>query len=185
MKQPRQIAETGLAPALYDRHAASILRAMQTVYIETTIPSYLGAHPSRQEPMASHQKLTHRWWKNERHKYLLYSSLLVRQEASRGDADAARRRLPYLHGIAELAVLPGTDKLEAELIRLFQLPPRTAADAGHLAMVILHRIDFLLTWNCTHLANASLQKNMMEYCLYHKLHVPIVCTPETLSTSTP
>lgn len=59
---------------------------MQTVYIETTIPSYLAAHPSRQEPMASHQKLTHEWWKDQRHKFLLYSSVLVRLEASRGDA---------------------------------------------------------------------------------------------------
>jgi hypothetical protein len=154
---------------------------METVYIETTIPSYLGAHPSRQEPMASHQKKTHDWWKNERHKFLLYSSILVRQEASRGDGDAAQRRLDYLNGITELEVLPGTERLEADLIRLFQLPPRAAADAGHLAMAILHGIDYLLTWNCTHLANATLQKDMMEYCLYHKLHVPIVCTPETLS----
>ena len=128
---------------------------METVYIETTIPSYLGAHPSRQEPMASHQKRTHDWWKNERHKFLLYSSILVRQEASRGDGDAAQRRLDYLNGITELEVLPGTERLEADLIRLFQLPPRAAADAGHLAMAILHRIDYLLTWNCTHLANAT------------------------------
>lgn len=155
---------------------------MQTVYIETTIPSYLGAHPSRQEPMASHQKLTHEWWKDQRHKFLLYSSVLVRLEASRGDANAAQRRLAYLNGITELDVLPETVRLEADLIRLFQLPPRAAADAGHLAMAILHRMDYLLTWNCTHLANATLQKELMDYCLYHKLHLPIICTPETLIT---
>lgn len=155
---------------------------MQTVYIETTIPSYLGAHPSRQEPMASHQKLTHRWWNDQRHKFLLYSSVLVRLEASRGDANAAQRRLAYLNGITELDVLPETVRLEADLIRLFQLPPRAAADAGHLAMAILHRMDYLLTWNCTHLANATLQKELMDYCLYHKLHLPIICTPETLIT---
>ena len=155
---------------------------MQTVYIETTIPSYLGAHPSRMEPMASHQKLTHEWWKDQRHKFLLYSSVLVRLEASRGDANAAQRRLAYLNGITELDVLPETVRLEADLIRLFQLPPRAAADAGHLAMAILHRMDYLLTWNCTHLANATLQKELMDYCLYHKLHLPIICTPETLIT---
>ncbi|MBK8037824.1 MAG: type II toxin-antitoxin system VapC family toxin [Verrucomicrobiaceae bacterium] len=155
---------------------------MQTVYIETTIPSYLGAHPSRQEPMASHQKLTHRWWNDERHKFLLYSSVLVRLEASRGDANAAQRRLAYLNGITELDVLPETVRLEADLIRLFQLPLRAAAYAGHLAMAILHRMDYLLTWNCTHLANATLQKELMDYCLYHKLHLPIICTPETLIT---
>jgi hypothetical protein len=158
---------------------------MQTVYVETTIPSYLAAHPSRQEPLASDQKLTHDWWDKHRPKFLLYSSLLVRLEASRGDPAAAQRRLGYLNGITELEVLPGTEQLEGELIRLFQLPPRAAADAGHLALVILHRINYLLTWNCTHLANATLQKDMMEYCHYHKLHVPIVCTPRSLNTLTP
>ena len=154
---------------------------MQTVYLETTIPSYLGARPSQREPMATHQKLTHAWWRTERPKFLLYSSLLVRMEVTRGDQAAARRRLGYLENVAELEVLPETDRLEAELIRLFGLPPRAATDAGHLAMAILHRIDYLLTWNCTHLANATLQRDLMQYCLYRKLHVPIVCTPETLS----
>ena len=135
--------------------------------------------------MASDQKFAHEWWDKQRPKFLLYSSLLVRLEASRGDAAAAQRRLGYLNGITELEVLPGIEQLEADLIRLFQLPPRAAADAGHLALVILHRIDYLLTWNCTHLANASLQKDLMEYCHYHKLHVPIVCTPKSLKTSTP
>ncbi|MCX6877259.1 MAG: type II toxin-antitoxin system VapC family toxin [Verrucomicrobia bacterium] len=158
---------------------------MQSVYIETTIPSYLAAHPSSLEPRAAHQRLTHEWWNTERHKFLLYSSLLVRQEASRGDPKAAQRRLDYLKGMAELEILPGVEQLESELIRLFQLPPRAATDAGHLAMAILHRIDYLLTWNCTHLANATLQKDLMQYCLYHQLHVPIVCTPETLSISNP
>lgn len=158
---------------------------MQTVYLETTIPSYLGARPSRQKPMATHQKLTHEWWRTERHKFLLYSSLLVRMEVSRGDENAAQRRLGYLEHVTELDVLLGTDRLEAELIRLFALPPRAATDAGHLAMAILHRVDYLLTWNCTHLANATLQRDLMHYCLYHKLHVPIVCTPETLSKLNP
>jgi hypothetical protein len=108
--------------------------------------------------------------------------LLVRLAAARGDAAAAQRRLGYLNGITELEVLTGTDQLEADLIRLFQLPPRAAADAGRLAMAILHRMDYLPTWNCTHLANANLQKDMMEYCLYHKLHVPIIWTPESLNT---
>jgi hypothetical protein len=132
--------------------------------------------------MASHQKLTHDWWKDQRHKFLLYSSVLVRLEASCGDANAAQRRLAYLNGITELDVMPETVQLEADLICLFQLPPRAAADAGHLAMAILHRMDYLLTWNCTHLANATLQKELMDYCLYHKLHLPIICTPETLIT---
>ena len=153
---------------------------METVYIETTIPSYLAALPSRQEPMATHQQLTHAWWNQDRHRFLLYSSAFVRQEASGGDPEAAQRRLVYLTPLPELDVPEELDQLEAGLIRLFQLPPRAATDASHLGMAMLHKMDYLLTWNCTHLANATLQKDLHEYCQYHQLHFPIVCTPETL-----
>ena len=153
---------------------------MQTVYIETTIPSHLAAHPSRQEPMATHQTITHEWWNNQKHRFLLYSSDFVRRKATGGDPNAAQRRLGYLTNILELDVPDQLDYLETELIGLFQLPARAAADASHLGIVILHRIDYLLTWNCAHLANATLQKELHQYCLYHNLHYPIVCTPETL-----
>jgi hypothetical protein len=153
---------------------------MQTVYIETTIPSYLAANPSSQEPMASHQKLSHAWWDQHRHRFLLYSSAFVRGEAAAGDPEAAQRRLYYLAPLPELDVPIELDQLEADLIRLFQLPPRAATDASHLGMAMLHRMDYLLTWNCKHLANATLQKDLHEYCLYYNYHFPIVCTPETL-----
>ncbi len=153
---------------------------MQTVYIETTIPSYLGAHPSRKEPMASHQKLTHDWWNQHRYRFRLYTSAFVRGEAAGGDANAAQRRMVYLTSLPELDVPDELDQLEADLIRLFQLPPRAATDASHLGMAMLHKMDYLLTWNCAHLANATLQKDLHEYCQYHSLHFPIVCTPETL-----
>lgn len=158
---------------------------MQSVYIETTIPSYLAAHPSRQEPMASHQKLSQVWWKQHQHRFLLYTSAFVRGEAAGGDASAAKRRMVYLEPLPDWEVPDELDQLEADLIRLFQLPPWAATDASHLGMAILHRMDYLLTWNCTHLANATLQKDLHEYCLYHKLHFLIVCTPEPLIQLTP
>ena len=155
---------------------------MESVYLETTIPSYLSAQSSRIEPIASYQKITHRWWMQERHRFLVYSSLFVREEVSRGAPVAVSRRLACLKEIPELPIPKELDRIEAELIRLFQLPPKAATDASHLAMAILHRIDYLLTWNCTHLANASLQRSLLQYCLYHQLHVPIICIPETLIT---
>jgi len=153
---------------------------MRTVYVETTIPSYLAAHPSRQEPMASNQKLTHEWWNQHRRRFYLYSSAFVRAEAAGGDHGAAQRRLVYLTPLPELDVPEALDQLETDLIRLFQLPPKAATDASHLGMAMLHRMDYLLTWNCRHPANATLQKDLHDYCRYHNLHFPIVCTPETL-----
>lgn len=153
---------------------------MQCVYIETTIPSYLAAHPGREEPMASHQKATHLWWKTEREHFLLYTSQLVRVEASRGDAGAAARRKVYLDPLPDLDVPLETEALADSLIKLLRIPPKAEADATHLALAILHQITYLLTWNCTHLANPVLQKDLIDYCNYHRLHIPVICTPELL-----
>lgn len=153
---------------------------MQTVYVETTIPSYLAAHPSRQEPMASHQKATHLWWKTEQQHFLLYTSQLVRVEASRGDSGAAARRKAYLDPLPDLDIPLETEALADSLIKLLRIPPKAEADATYLALAILHRITYLLTWNCTHLANPVLQKDLIDYCNYHQLHIPVICTPELL-----
>jgi hypothetical protein len=158
---------------------------METVYIETTIPSYLGAHPSRQQVMAQHQKFTHTWWKQERSRYRLFTSFLVRAEASRGDPKAAARRMLFLDNIPDLDVPLETDALAKDIIKLLKIPPKAEADATHLALTILHRITFLLTWNCTHLANPTLQKELIEYCNYHQLHIPVICTPELLLPASP
>lgn len=130
--------------------------------------------------MAQHQKFTHDWWKNERSRYRLYTSFLVRAEASRGDPGAVARRIPFLDEIPDLDVPLETDRLSQSLIKLLKIPPKAEADATHLALAILHRITYLLTWNCTHLANPVLQKELIEYCQYHHLHVPVICTPELL-----
>lgn len=158
---------------------------METVYIETTIPSYLTAHRSRQEPLASHQRITDEWWKSERNRFRLYSSIAVRAEISKGDALAAARRLKIMQGIPELAVTAAVQPLADSIVQLLKLPPKASMDATHVAFSIVHRIDYHLTWNCTHLANAALQKQLFEYCTYHHLHMPVICTPELLTPTQP
>ncbi len=122
-------------------------------------------------------------WQNKRQKFRLYTSVFTVDEARRGDADAAARRMQFLSGIPELDIPPELPQIEDDIIKLFNLPPRAATDASHLALAILHRLDFFLTWNCAHLANALHQKELMDYCTYHSLHVPIICTPESLTQS--
>jgi len=157
---------------------------VQTVYIETTIPSYLAAKPSSIASIAADQQATHHWWRNERVRFRLFTSVFTIDESSRGDASAAKRRLSFLSDIPDLDIPATLPALEADIIKLFRLPPKAFTDASHLGLAVLHRMDYLLTWNCTHLANAVLQKDLMEYCQYHGLHVPIVCTPDAL-ISTP
>jgi len=154
---------------------------METVYIETTIPSYLTAHRSSQEPMASHQQITKDWWDHERMRFRLYSSIAVRAEISKGDGTAAARRLKAMAGIPELEVTAEVQPLTDSIVQLLQLPQKAEMDAAHVAFAIVHRMDYLLTWNCTHLANAPLQKALFEYCTYHHLHMPVICTPELLT----
>jgi hypothetical protein len=158
---------------------------MDTVCIETTILSYLAAHLSRQPVIAQHQKFTHEWWKQERSRYRLLNSFLVRAEAARGDTGAATLRKPFLDSIPDLDVPAETDELAKDLIKLLKIPPKAEADATHLALTILHRLTYLLSWNCTHLANPALQKELIEYCNYHQLHIPVVCTPELLPPASP
>jgi hypothetical protein len=153
---------------------------MQSVYIETTIPSYLTGRKSKQQAIAADQIATRHWWDTERKHYRLFSSIFTIDEASGGDPEAAKLRLESLDGIRELEILEGFEQLEADIIALFRLPPKSVIDAAHLALAILHEMDYLLTWNCTHLANAVLQKDLIDYCGYHRLHFPIICTPRTL-----
>ena len=88
-------------------------------------------------------------------------------------------------GIPELEVTPEIQPLADSIVQLLELPPKAALDAAHVAFAIVHRMDYLLTWNCTHLADATLQKTLFEYCTYHRLHMPVICTPELLPKPEP
>ena len=130
---------------------------MQTVYIETTIPSYLGSNPSSQKLIARDQQTTHQWWTSERRRFRCYTSLFTIDEASGGDPGAAARRIVFLQDIPQLPVVSEIEPLAEDLVRLLRLPAKAVMDASHLAICILHQMDYLLTWNCTHLANPVLQ----------------------------
>jgi hypothetical protein len=153
---------------------------MQSVYIETTIPSYLTSRKSRQVSIAADQEASRVWWHEQRRYFRIFTSVFTLAEAGLGDPSLAAKRLATLEGIPTLDIPEDFGVLETELIQLFQLPAKAATDASHLGLAIVHKMDYLLTWNCTHLANAVLQKELMDYCGYHHLHVPVICTPETL-----
>ncbi|MBC7979681.1 MAG: type II toxin-antitoxin system VapC family toxin [Armatimonadetes bacterium] len=158
---------------------------MQSVYIETTIPSYLTSRKSRQAALAADQDATRFWWDDQRRRFRLFTSVFTLAEAGAGDPTLAGKRLAALAGIPTLDIPDDFESLESDIIQLLQLPDKAATDASHLALAIVHKMDYLLTWNCTHLANAILQKELIDYCGYHQLHVPVICTPETLIRQQP
>src|SRR5262245_7033557 len=150
------------------------------VYIETTIPSYLQAWPSRDLVRAAHQQLTREWWDRRRGDFELFISELVRQECAAGDAAAAKERLQAIANLPILGVSAPAATLANTLLAEVPLPKKAALDALHIAIAVLNGMDYLLTWNCTHIANATLRSRIEAICRKLGHMPPIICTPEEL-----
>ncbi|MBX9622792.1 MAG: type II toxin-antitoxin system VapC family toxin [Gemmataceae bacterium] len=149
------------------------------VYIETTIPSYLTAWPSRDLIRAAHQQSTREWWA-AREGYELFVSRLVLQECSAGDPRAAADRLAALTGIPVLGLSPEILTLAADLFEELRLPEKAAPDAHHIATAARHGIKYLLTWNCRHIANARHRPVIEDICQAAGCEPPVICTPDEL-----
>lgn len=153
--------------------------AKAKIYLETTIPSYLTARPSRDLIKAAQQEMTWEWWEH-RERFELYISQLVVAEARRGDPNAAAERLKVLNGIPSLHVTDEGRELAEQLLRRVPLPENAAADAAHIGVAAIHGLDYLLTWNCRHLANASLRHKIEFVCQDEGWEAPVICTPNEL-----
>ena len=153
---------------------------MDRVYVETSVISYLTSRPSRDIVVAGHQQVTREWWETHAERFEVVASQLVLQEAGTGDPEAAHRRLEILD---QVEMLPTTHEAEALAITLVQenvLPAAAADDALHLAIAVTNGVEYLLTWNCRHLANAALRRDIDEICLSRGYQTVVVCTPEEL-----
>ncbi len=149
------------------------------VYLETTIISYLAARPSRDIIIAAHQELTNEWWENRRKRFDLFVSQLVIQEAKSGDKEAARKRLGLLEPIPLLELNDKAISL-ARILMNDAIPPKAVEDALHIAVAAIHGMDYLLTWNCKHIANAEKEHAIAAVCRGNNYEPPIICTPEEL-----
>lgn len=150
------------------------------VYLETTIASYLTARPSRDLIIAAHQQQTHEWWDKRRTEFDLYVSQVVLDEAGAGDKTTAAERLALLKDIAVLDQGDRARQLAKELFSGVPLPPKAAVDALHSAIAVEGGMDYPLTWNCTHIANATLRGRIEAICRGQGYEPPIICTPDEL-----
>jgi predicted nucleic acid-binding protein len=150
------------------------------VYIETTIVSYLAAMPSRDLVTAAHQQMTREWWAR-RDRFELFVSATVLEEAAGGDPSAAERRLRELSNFREIEVNPAARELARALIEAKVVPVTATVDALHVATAAVHGMDYLLTWNCRHIANASMRHRIENQCRLRGVTPPIICTPEELA----
>jgi hypothetical protein len=154
--------------------------ANATLYVETTIVSYLTAWPGRDLVVAARQQITGEWWKEQRHRFSVFASQFVLDEASQGDPDAARRRLDLLKGIPLLKSDEAVVELAEELIRESILPAKAVTDAFHISLAAVHRMDYLLTWNCRHLANAEMAVSVGRLIRGKGYEPSVICTPDEL-----
>jgi hypothetical protein len=150
------------------------------VYIETTIPSYLAARSTSDVILAARQCLTHAWWNQRRHVFQCCISQLVLDEAARGDAAAATRRLALLKPFPLLELNGEVSELAERLLIERALPAKAADDAAHIAVSAVHRVNFLLTWNFRHIANAETREEVRRVCVFAGYGLPVICTPEEL-----
>ena len=153
---------------------------METVYLETTFVSYLVARASRDLLIAAHQQSTQDWWANRRSLFDCLISQVVIDEASAGNSTEVQKRLTILHELRALEITEDAESLTQAIMNAVILPPHAVRDAAHLAVAAVHAIDYLLTWNCKHLANAQIARRIGLLCEQMGHRMPIICTPEEL-----
>jgi len=150
------------------------------VYIETSIPSYLTARPSNDIRAMANQNTTIEWWEYRRSEFDIYISEFVTAESTQGDPEASARRMAAIEGIPELDVTVEVKKLAKVLISEGPIPKQAEIDAYHIAVATANGMDYLLTWNCTHIANAVMRPKVEAVCRNHDYEPPTICTPQEL-----
>ena len=151
-----------------------------SVYLETSVISYLTARPSRDLIVAAHQQITHEWWEDRRSEYALYVSQFVIQEAANGNAEAAKKRLEIIRDLPILTAAAEVFDLAGLLTTHGPLPKTSDLDALHLAVASVSGMDFLVTWNNKHIANANMRPKIAAICRASGFEPPTICNPEEL-----
>ena len=151
-----------------------------TVYVETSVVSYLTARPSRDVVLAAYQEVTREWWRTARGRFVLYASALVISESATGDADAARARLNVLRAIPVLEATEEAVELTRTLLDGRAVPPNAGDDAAHIAIAAANGVNYLVTWNFRHIANAATRSRIEDVCRRSGYRPPVICTPNEL-----
>jgi hypothetical protein len=151
-----------------------------SLYIETTVPSYYVSRYSRDVIVLAHQQITRVWWETRLADFRAYISPVVLEEGRAGDPEEARRRLELLGQFEILQASEAVERLAAQYVAEFSLPGRAIRDAAHLAFACIYEMDFMVTWNCAHIANAQIIRRLIRFNAVVGLATPTICTPEEL-----
>lgn len=151
------------------------------VYLETSVVSYLVGRLSRDVIVLGNQELTREWWTSKRSGYDFFISEIVLGEVAGGDPELAHQRLLIAGDLPLLAVTEEAERLAPLLLRAAGLAPNAATDALHMAVAASHGMDYLLSWNCAHIANATIRRAIEKQCRMSGYEPPVICTPQELA----
>ncbi len=150
--------------------------ARPRVYVETTIPSFYCEVRSDPEAVAR-KNWTQHWWDFKRAAYDLVTSVAVLDELAYGDYAAKEQALSLIGNLPLVTIETPVLEIVETYIRRSVMPADPVGDALHLALASYHKCDFLLTWNCRHLANANKFRHIQRVNSILGLYVPDIVTP--------
>ena len=162
-----------------DDHVDSMAKK-ETIYLETSLVSYYTAKASRDIVTLAHQQITRDWWDLYHNLYTFYISEIVKEEVSRGDPNASSLRLAFIRNIPHLKLTEEIESIAEMYIDKLKIPKDSIRDALHISIACFHKVDYLVTWNCSHIANAHTIKKLHKLNQEHGLYIPVICTPEEL-----
>ena len=153
---------------------------IESLYLDTSVIGYLTIRPSTNLITASNSVITQNWWDTRRENFTLYISEVVLEELARGDQEIATKRLELISELPLLAINEAVEELAQQFLIKSNLPPKASDDALHIALATVYKVDYLLTWNCKHIANAQIQKKLSQISIQSGYELPTICTPYEL-----
>jgi predicted nucleic acid-binding protein len=153
---------------------------METVYLETSVISYLTANEGRDLIVSAHQQITREWWRVAKSRFDIYTSEAVLAEITAGDSEAIIRRIEAVQELPILKINEDVRLLAREYERKPGLPRKAGADLLHIAFAVAYEIDYLVIWNCSHIANGETIRRLLKLNQDLNRATPLVLTPEEL-----
>lgn len=153
---------------------------MESVYVESSVISYLASDPSRDLIVAAHQAVGRQWWDTARSSYQLYISHAVLDEIEIGDAEQVRKRRAIIQGLGVLDYNQHVHELIDYYSQKLGLTGSAVGDVPHFAFAVSAAVNFLVTWNCKHIANAVVMRRLRKLNDAIGRKTPIICTPDVL-----
>jgi hypothetical protein len=150
---------------------------MDLIYVETTVIGNVAGRIHSNPDAASRQRTTRTWWNAAAAHYALAISQLVIDECSDGDPSAAQERLNVLNDLTVLAITDDARSLARLLNAEGAVPPSEPRDALHIAVATVQRVQYLVTWNFKHIANATMRTKIEQTCRDAGFTPPVICSP--------